>query len=199
MDKGVKNELPPQHTGASSDTVSSWQGETEAAAQAHFDTVRRRFLDVNSWQELAGKGMTAAFVLHDEAGQPVARTPQPGDHIRINIPGPGNDTGEGYDWVRVLQVNDGADEVFMQVKPAPAPVNNSGEVAHFFKEDATSNFVITRKGSEITGEVHGRNEVPNTDNDSILDKVRNAVTAITGILFASKIQWKLLTTGWVQE
>jgi hypothetical protein len=47
----------------------------------------------------------------------------------------------------------------------------------------------------VTAEVHGRNEVPNTETDKTVDKVRNAVVGLGAITAFSAPQWKSLVKG----
>jgi hypothetical protein len=68
--------------------------------------------------------------------------------------------------------------------PAPNPDENAGgkETTHFFKDKATSNFLIQRNDNIVSAAVHGRNEQPDTAIQKPLDKLRNAVS---GILIAN--------------
>ena len=44
----------------------------------------------------------------------------------------------------------------------------------------------------------GRNEVPNTEADNLLDKARNAVVAIGAMIGLSELQWEKLVKGLVR-
>ena len=72
-------------------------------------------------------------------------------------------------------------------------------MAHFLSDDATSTFIISRKNNTITASVHGRNEKPNTEAAGLLDKIRNAIVGTTAVAGISKIQWKLLVKGLLDE
>lgn len=198
----MKANIPPQETGGSSDTVSTIDFPTAEEAAQHFLTVKKRFLDVNNWGKYAG-GEMADFSLYDSEGARVSREPKPGDFFRIAIPGPDNPTGNGDDWVRVEKIeteeNDTEELVYIRVRPCTSPINPTEDTAHFFDEKATSNFIIHRNENKITAEVHGRNETPNTQNLNLLEKIRNTMVAIGGILLGSKIQWKSLTRGLIQN
>ncbi len=87
------------------------------------------------------------------------------------------------------------DSAALLVRPSPDPQNSGHTTAHFFKEDATSTFMVRRDGNTITAEVHGRNETPNTDVNHFLDSVRNIIMSIGAILGFSKLQWKSLVQG----
>lgn len=194
--------IPEQHEGAHSDTVSEITLPTDELAAEFFEGLKQRFLNINCWESYAGREK-ANFQLYDSTGKPVDRQPQVDDYFRIGIPGPNNEAGEGYDWVQVEEIREVNEKhkqsVYMRVRPTAAPVGESNETAHFFAEQATSNFLITRNGAKITAEVHGRNEKPNIEDVGLLDKIRNTVVAIGGILIGSKFQWKALTDGLLED
>ncbi len=139
--------IPEQQSG----TVTNTEGEivlsTQEEARAFFRIVKERLMNVSIWQHLAGQA-TAKFELTDGRGNIVNRPPQTGDHLRIDIPGPGSQSGEGYDWVRIEVVDEehelGADCQTIRVRPATNPTNDKQDIAHFFDEDATSNFMVKR-------------------------------------------------------
>ncbi len=131
----------------------------------------------------------------------MSRNAQVGDHFKINIPGPGTNTGEGYDWVTIEAIEDDTnaeaetESVLVRVRPAENPTNEKKDVAHFFTDDASSSFTVHRQGNKVTAGVHGRNEVPNTGAESLLDKARNAAVAVGAIIGLSTPQWKSLSKG----
>lgn len=197
-----EEQIPEQQSGASSDTAAEQSFETEAAAKHFFDVVKSRLLQVNRWHEWAGAG-TADFRLTDAAGNEVDRAPKAGDHFKIDIPGPGPRSGEGYDWVRVEAVEEahdaGGDSLLVRVRPASSPLNNNPDVAHFFAGEATSNFLVKRMGNTVSAEVHGRNEKPNTAAQKVVDKARNTAVASGAVTAFSKLQWKALVNGLVKR
>lgn len=194
--------IPDQNTGAQSNTESSAAFGTVEEATSFFSVVKQRLLQVWHWHEVAGKG-TADFELTDAQGNAVERTPQPGDHLKIDIPGPGPQTGDGYDWVQVEAVEEsaeaGVDCVVMRVRPATNPQNDRSDVAHFFSDEATSNFVVKREGTTVTAGVYGRNEKPNVGAEKVVDKARNAAVATGAVSGFSKLQWKSLVNGLVKK
>ena len=193
--------IPQQYTGAKSDTVSEITLNTETEAVAHFETVKKRFLDVNSWEFFAGEEK-ASFTLRDELGNLLLEKPKVGNYFKIQIPGLHNPTGDGFDWVRIEEMKEEKDErgesIYIRVRPASDPTKPDHKTAHFFDETATSNFLIKREGSKITAEVHGRNEEPNTEDLSVREKVRNFLVAVGGMIAGSKFQWKSLTEGLIK-
>jgi hypothetical protein len=195
--------IPPQQSGGSSDTDATARFDSTEKAKAFYNVVKQRLLQVNNWQHWAGAA-TAQFQLTDAQGADVERTVQEGDHFKIDIPGPGPITGDGYDWVQVETVKEEAfndsEEIAIQVRPATNPNNDRHDVAHFFSDDASSCFIVKREGNTVTAAVHGRNEKPNTKNaEMVVDKARNAAVATGAITAFSKLQWKSLVTGLVKQ
>ncbi len=194
--------VPQQATGAQSNTESTANFDTVDEAKAFFETVKSRLLQVSRWHEIAGRG-TADFELTDAQGNSVNRNPQKGDHLKIDIPGPGPQTGDGFDWVQVEAVEETKEGevecLAMRVRPATNPQNSKEDVAHFFSDEATSNFVVKREGITITAAVYGRNEKPNVGAEKVVDKARNAAIATGAVGGFSKLQWKSLVNGFVKK
>lgn len=193
--------IPENRDGAEVTVEESVQLADEQSAREFFARVKDRLLDVNRWKDWAG-ALSAGFQLTDEKGQEIEAFPRRGQYFRINIPAPGILTGEGYDWVRIEEVKEqsGGDEfVAIRVRPAPSPVNENTDVAHFYTDEATSNFIVKREGTKVTAGVYGRNEKPNTEADNIVDKVRNAVVGTGGVAAFSKLQWKALVSGLLER
>jgi hypothetical protein len=195
----MKNEIiPGQEKGAESNTEATRTFASEKQAQDFFKILKQRLSSVNQWQHYAGK-LTAQFRLIDANGNKADREVLKGDHFRIDIPGPGPVTGEGYDWVQVEEIieesNGGSETLAIRVRPATNPNNERNDVAHFFSDDATSSFVVSREGVVVKAAVYGRNEKPNTHAETVIDKARNAAVASGAIAGAAKLQWKSLVEG----
>lgn len=191
-------EVPHQKTGSEMNVVEKIVLGSEAEAIHFFKIVRERLLDVNRWAEIAGKGMSA-FFLTDSSGNLVERKATGGDHIKIDIPGPGTQTGGGYDWVEIEEIKeeliDGAEVLNMRVRPSPNPLKDGDDTAHFLTDEATSTFQVKRIGSTIYAEEHGRNEVPNTDTGNTIDNIRNTFVGWGAKIGFSYPQWKALMKG----
>jgi len=190
--------LPPQEKGAESNTEESKSFNTMQEAHSFFERLKKRLCDISEWQHYAG-ALTASFKLCDENGDEVNRAPQEGDHFKIDIPGPGPVTGDGFDWVQIQKVEEENTEqeesLSIIVHPATNPNNNRQDIAHFFSEEATSCFMAKRVGTTVTMGVYGRNETPNVDAEKVIDKARNTAVAGGAIATFSKIQWRSLVTG----
>ncbi|MEO7264207.1 MAG: hypothetical protein ABIW38_04810 [Ferruginibacter sp.] len=194
--------IPNQTEGASSDIISKKHFDSEDQAKVFFILLKQRLLNVNQWKEYAGT-LSATFQLCDLNGDEVQRNVEEGDYFKIHIPGPGSEAGEGFDWVKVELVKEEntttGERLVIKVRPSSNPRNSKADIAHFFDDTATSTFIINRKNKKLTAEVHGRNEIPNTEADAFGDKLRNTVIATAAISGFSKIQWNLLTEGLLKD
>lgn len=196
--------LVPRHDeGIQKDLQHHIAAPTREDAEDMFVSAKDRLLDVNAWRVRSGL-LSATFALADGHGKPLKRPAHKGDHIKIDIPGPGSATGDGYDWVQIeaLEYDDYPDldleTMAMQVRPCSNPAAKSDEhTAHFFGRLATSMFVIERRGVVLTAYYHGRNEVPNTDA-GLIDEVRNMAVAAGAYLGLSDLQWGTLIKGLVE-
>jgi hypothetical protein len=193
--------LPEKQEGEHKDLEAKSETSTVEEAKGLFEQAKSRLLDVNNWEKLCGAA-SAEFNLTNATGQQVEGPPQTGFHFKINVPGPGSRTGDGFDWVRVEAIEEGTDVqrdrefIMMRVRPSSNPKTSDTDVAHFFSDKATSTFLVMREKHIVTAAVLGRNEVANTtDNTSLLDKLRNAVVGISAALGMSNPQWKSLVNG----
>jgi len=192
--------IPAPAIGVNNETASVINCTDERHAEFLFEKACRRLLDVNNWGKFAGK-LSATFSLADNEGNLTDDEAKEGYRIRINIPGPGSKAGNGYDWVKIerieLSFTKDIEEGYlaMKVRPSGNPQKISGRTAHFFKAYATSTFMVKRTSLQITCSVTGRNEKPNTDQRTFLDKLRNLFTALLAFTGFAKLQWKLLTKG----
>lgn len=196
--------IPEQESGAKTDNEYSITTGNLHEARSLFNAVKERLQDINNWHTRCGTG-SAVFTLTDSEGNEVNRKVQLGDHFKISIPAPamvkGTSAGEGHDWVIVEAIEDKSNSLeknesfAIRVRPAENPKTPNDDIAHFFKDDATSSFGVEREGNKVTTHVHGRNEKPNTATDSIIDKARNALVAIGAMAGFSNPQWKSLVKG----
>ena len=190
------NPIPDQNVGSQIDAVAHHTLKTTDEAEAFFKLACKRLLNVNAWGEISGM---SDFQLHDQNGIKVNREAQEGDYIQINIPGPGPQSGDGFDWVRIEDISQSEGEtealLSIRVRPSAKPDNDQTSPAHFLKETATSTFIVRKNALDVTAEEHGRNEVANTDTESIIDNGRNLLVGGAAKLGLSYPQWKLLVQG----
>lgn len=201
-EKSADDIVPEHYSGVATNTENSVSLPSVEEAKSFYEKVRRRLLDVNNWQKFAGAA-TAGFQLTDKKGNDVNRLVQKEDHFKIDIPGPGPVTGDGFDWVQVeaIEEKDDSEEqsISIKVRPATNPNNERKDVAHFFSDEATSCFTVKREHTRVTAGVYGRNEKPNTKAEMAIDKARNAAIATGAITGFAKLQWKSLVNGLVSE
>ena len=193
--------IPDEEEGSQKEITSKEETDTVDEAKKLFAEAKNRLLDVNKWDEICGKA-SAVFKLTDENGNEIAGKPKVGDHFKIDIPAPESKTGDGYDWVRVEAIEEkenpaeDSEYIIMRVRPSSNPTKASDEVAHFFSDKATSNFLILREKKAVTAAVLGRNEVANTEaTHGLLDKLRNAIVGTGALGGLSYPQWKSLVKG----
>lgn len=200
-DKEFKDIVPLQHEGAKKDIEHVVTTQDINDARILFDLARNRLLDINSLGSTMRSGICYIFRLTDQEGNEINRRAEKGDYLKLDIPGPGSAEGKGRDWVYIEALEeiidpDGMKEsIAIRVRPTSHPKEKGENVAHFLKEESTNSIVVIRQGTEVKAVVYARNEVPNTSTSNVLDKVRNAVVAMTAILGFSNIQWKDLVKG----
>ena len=197
--KGIP--LPDKEEGSHKDIEETEKTSTAEEAKELFEGAKSRLLDVNNWNKICGKA-SAIFRLTNEKGNEVDGKPEIGYYFKIDIPGAASKTGKGFDWVRVEAIEENKEPaedkeyLLIRVRPSDNPLTPSNDVAHFFSDKSTSNFVVLREKKEVTAAVLGRNEMPNTENtQSIFDKIRNALVGTGAIGGISNLQWKSLVKG----
>lgn len=203
MENDFKNEvIPHQETGIPIDTEKSIEWDTEEEAIHFFQTARMRLLNVNNWHHLAG-ALTADFSLRDSAGNPVNRPAMKGDHFKIDIPGPGSKSGEGYDWIQIIDFQEkkepGFESLAFTVRPSDNPENQTEHVSHFFSPESSSTFSVFRNKNKVTAGIYDRNTKPNTDGDTVIDKIRNTLVGAFGVSGGAKIQWESLASALIKK
>ena len=201
-EKNYTNVIPGQQEGEVINAESSVETENIHTAKKLFETAKLRLLDVNNWQKQAGEAL-ATFQLTDSSGNEVAGPVKEGYYFKIDIPGPGSKAGEGFDWViveKTEEYNSGdVESIGIRVRPASNPTSENNETAHFYSSDSTSTFTVTREGNKVTAAVYDRNTKANAESEGIIDKIRDVLVGTVGIATFSKIQWKSLTTGLIDQ
>lgn len=192
--------IPTQQIGQQTDAEEEKIYTTQEDALAAYHTAAERLQDVNKWHEISSIE-ASCFTLFDNQGIQLDRKARQGDYIRIDIPGPGNSVGEGYDWVYVEHLEkysnteENVDFTLLVARPSKNPGNSEDKIAHFFSDLATSTFMAFRKVNVLSVEVHGRNELPNSYEQKLLDQLRNLMVNGGSAIGMSFIQWHLLVSG----
>ncbi len=198
----MENPIPQQTEGSEMDITAHASFNDEINAQAFYQLAKQRLLAVHNWHQVC-EVPVSTFMPTDQYGVEINRTVQEGDFLKIDIPGPGTTTGEGFDWVRVekiMEQNEMQEEqISITVRPSANPNSTTDDIAHFFQDTATSTFQVIRKGNEVYAEVHGRNELANTKTAQLTDNVRNTLVGWSAKLGLSFPQWKSLVNGLVKN
>lgn len=195
----MKNIIPQQKEGKKMDCFESVDFESTSLATDAFALACGHLAQPNNWYELASIP-ASTFQLHDKDGHPVQRNLQLHDYIRLDIPGPGLPSSQGYDWVNVVNITEDFHEEFklfaMTLKPCPDPQQHDhSDTAHFFEGVSSSTFVVEQRRNSILIQYAGRNEVLNLDNESLGDNIRNFLIGLGAKIGASYPQWKSLVQG----
>lgn len=196
--------IPLETTGKNTNLETSVLLDTKEEAELTFTRAYNRMLNPAVWHKLCGPA-SAEFMLTNDHAKEESRLAKEGDFFKIDIPGPGPSKGEGYDWVKVELIEDrkypaeDEERAGMKLRAAAPPTKNENETAHFFNRDATSSFLLGRKGNKITASYHGRNEVPNTDTENTADNIRNSMVAMGAIAGLSELQWSTLLKGFLEK
>ena len=201
-EKNYTDLIPQNEKGVVIDSTASKSFDNRAEAKAFFQIAKKRLLDVNNWYEVTGRA-GAEFQLIDINGKEVSRAVEKGDYFKIDIPGPGSGAGEGYDWVQVEELKEvsleNVDSVGLRVRPSQNPLSKDESIAHFYSKESTSTFIVTREDNKIAATIYDRNTKPNTESETIMDKVRHVAAGIGAILGGSELQWKGLAEGLVKD
>ena len=194
----MKNIVPEQIEGKQLDCHKSIDFSSIAKAESFYWEAKKKLFDVSHWHHIT-KGPSAIFCIVDASNQVVDRPVHREDHIRIDIPGPGLPSAKGYDWVNVEDIIQEESITFKRVvltlRPCPDPTNEDKDIAHFFRDIATSTILIEQHNTNVFLHYAGRNEVINTENASIADNIRNFLVGLGAKMGASFPQWKALIEG----
>lgn len=203
--KQPENIIPAQKKGTKTGATSRVDAATRHDAINLFKESKTRLLDINNWHRLCGKG-SAVFQITDEQGLPLnANKPIIGNLVRIELPAPPNNSGNGYDWVRLEKFETEKnllkdEEIFgFTVRPVANPLDAAKESAHFYTNAATSTFLVMRNANSVLAMERGRNKKPNIKAGSLLTKLRNIVVAIAAMIGFATPQWKSLVKGIIRK
>ncbi|ERJ57296.1 hypothetical protein [Sphingobacterium paucimobilis] len=194
----MRTPIPEQIEGKALDCFKTIDFPSLQDSARFFEQAKTKLLDINNWHQITGRP-SAEFQIMDSFGLPLDRTVERGDYIRIDIPGPGLPSADGYDWVQVESIDKQSEgqnqRLTLTLRPSPDPTNEHTDTAHFFKRLATSSILLEQTGKRIFIHYAGRNEIINTDNSSILDNFRNFMVGLGAKMGASFPQWQALVDG----
>lgn len=199
-----KEMIPPETEGKNTNLENSVVLNSKEEAMYTFKRACNRMLNPVIWHKLCGPA-SAEFMLAASNGEEENRLAREGDYFRIDIPGPGPSAGNGYDWVRVELIEDYAnpgldtESCGMKLRASAQPGRDEYDTAHFFRKEATSSFIICRKGNTVVASYHGRNEVPNTSTNKTTDNLRNVIISMGAFAGLSEMQWSVLIKSFLEK
>lgn len=199
----MKNIIPTQKEGNKLDCFETVEFSTTEIANRAFVKAANNLLAINEWHHIA-ELPSAVFQLVDHSGLKLERLMQLHDYIKIDIPGPGLPRTDGYDWVNVVHIETKNEPDFnllsVSLKPCPDPTHpDNKDTAHFFEGIASSTLIVEQRNNSLLFQYAGRNEIPNTENDKLVDNVRNFMVGVGAVLGASYPQWKALIKGFANQ
>lgn len=189
--------VPGQYVGGHTGVIEVTELQDKKKASKLFAEAKQRLQNINNWENMC-EGLSAEFCLTDSNGIKTHDLPRIGFLIRINLPAPALDSGKGYDRVRIEHIEqsgteDSEEEIYtFRVRPSSNPFSQSSKISHLYKNNATSSFILYRKHRKVFALQEGRNEIPNTEVNSLTDKIRNTIVAFSALLGFSTPQWKKL-------
>jgi hypothetical protein len=196
--------IPGHNQGKQNDISHSETLPNHEEAAKCFVRAYKRLFNPKVWHKLSGI-LSAEVSLRNPDGSKERDLAEVNDHYKIDIPGPGPKTGNGYDWVKVEAIENHHDPaapqewIGLRLRPTSNPETENNDTAHFFQDKSSSTFIISRNGNTVTASYHGRNEVPNTKTSSTIDNVRNGIITSGAMAGLSEAQWSTLIKAFLQE
>jgi hypothetical protein len=195
--------IPEQKAGNQSDAVSQKCYDSSVKARNAFDFLVEKLKTVRNWKNYS-EDISAEFYLTDASGNLITGPPENDYHIRIDLPAPGNPSGDGYDWVKIISLQDGTEQDHPYYAITVTPTTNPNEpqpenVAHFYEDEATNTFAVWLDKDCVKVSVHGRNEKANIKEGSLKDRARNVMIGIAGVFGLGKVQWSIFTDAMIAQ
>jgi hypothetical protein len=164
--------------------------DTEKEAKEAFLVSKSKLFNINMWSKLPG--ITSSFSLHDSNGNKKKANPKIGDYILIKLPGPLPEN-----WVIIVDLVDTSTLSQIIVSPSSKPKakgHEKNEIEHFFIDEATSTFRITREGDTLFAFEIGKDEGINNEGQKAANReLINSLIAQGGWAGFQKLQWEKLT------
>ena len=160
-----------------------------------FSVLKTKLQNIGEWNDHA---MLSSYKLFNEDGtDQETETLSVGCFIRILLRGSGK-----YDWVRVMDIHEAADEFVITVKPTFDPTEESPDtsvVSHFFTDASTNNFCLSNKDKTVSFYVIGLNEKQNTsETENALQTIRNVAVNLSSYLGIQTSEWEKFCHGFLQ-
>ena len=189
MSGKTKDLLKQAKANENESSISSAEKNFSDAAEAAqtFSLLRSKLLDIEEWNK---HSLLSDYQLFDETGKPhQANQLSVGVFIRISLTGSGK-----YDWIKVEDIFEAADEFIITVKPTYDPtaeIPDKRAISHFFTDDSTNNFCLLKTSNTIYFYVIGLNEKQNlSETENVLQTIRNFAVNLGTYLGIQKGEWE---------
>lgn len=159
----------------------------EAEAAKVFALLKTKLENVREWNSHA---LLSTFKLFDENGRELQTEKiADGQFLRISLTGTMK-----YDWVRVVDIDERADEFIIRVSPTFDPTDEEADksvTSHFFTDESVNNFCLVRKAKTVALYVIGLNEKLNArETGGTLETIRNAAVNLGSYLGVQRGEWE---------
>ncbi len=159
----------------------------EAEAARIFSVPKAKLSDIDEWN---AHSMLSSFEIFDGRGQRLeTRKTAVGEFLQISLKGTMK-----YDWVRVEDIHETAEEFIVTVRPTFDPTAENADktaTSHFFTDESTNNFCLLRRDNKVGLYVIGLNEKMNTrETEGTLETVRNAAVNLGSYLGLQRGEWE---------
>lgn len=179
-----QSRLDEEHSSFSS-AEETFDDQSKAAKV--FSILKAKLFEADEWNAHA---MLSSFELFDENGKklPTEKLAE-GCFLRISLTGTVK-----YDWVRIVDIYEAADEFIITVRPTYDPTAETVDetvISHFFTDESTNSFCLVRRANTVTLCVIGLNEKMNSEETSgALETVRNAAVNLGSYLGVQRGEWE---------
>ena len=168
----------------------------DPTAASVFAKLRRMLVSVDEWND---HSMMSSFALFDERGKMLEHAEfELEKFVRISLKG-----AVKYDWVRVFDIYETADEFVLTVKPSFDPTDKNRDksaVSHFFSDASTNNFCLFRKGVTVALYVIGLNEKRNSkDAKGALETIHNAAVNVASYFGMQEMEWGKFCSNFLED
>lgn len=193
-DELIEKANSDEHHSSFSDDERIFESEVESAQI--FSILKAKLLNIKEWNE---HSTMSSFETFDENGQEIADGKLfEGVFLRISLKGTAK-----YDWVRVVEIYEAADEFIIKVHPTFDPTAENVDksvVSHFFISESNNNFCLLKRGKILSLKVIGLNEKMNTsETGNLLESARNVAVNIGSSLGMQKGEWKIFCHNFLYD
>ncbi|AFL82548.1 hypothetical protein Aeqsu_3113 [Aequorivita sublithincola DSM 14238] len=194
--------IPIQNKGDYHDFVSTICADSIDEANRNFKNLILRLKSVNDWHSYSEE-VNANFSLIDYNTSEITTNVAIDNLIKIDIPGPGSPSGNGSDWTKIIDLQNGLNNYqspffAITIRTCSAPGSEDITTVQFYTEESTNTFIVRRIGTCIYAEVHGRNLQENSKDVPLTDLVRNKAIVIGSKIAIRNLKWVALTEALIE-